>query len=432
MDYHSPFDETPRVPNSGSLRRHTTTGGGTPRDFYHMTFSAITGSRAFKLLRATSDDWMEDKALRLSAALAYYSLFSIAPLLVIAISIAGLALGDTAVRGQLSNQLNEYIGPQAAASVQSMVQSASKPSSGWTGMVVGFATMMLGAAGVFGQLKDALNTIWEVEPIGGGGVWRFLRERLLIFGMVLAIGLLLLMSLMMTTVMASLGSYFEGVTGIPPIVGGLVGFLLSFTIVTVLFALIFKVLPDVRIEWRSVWIGALVTALLFELGKFGLSYYLGREGTASSFGAAGSVVLLVLWVYYSSGILLFGAEFTQVYARDSGHQILPSLRAVAVSAENRAQQGMAPIKAEEARQTEVRTRIIEVALPPAGRNPIGLLFAVTTATFLIGLLARRRAEEVRDPYPRVRDGLKGLGGQAAGQLAEVFDGARRAVARHFK
>ena len=303
-----------------------------------MNIPAPTGNRAFKLLKATFDDWMEDNALRLSAALAYYSLFSIAPLLIIAISVAGLVLGEEAVRGQLDDQLKAYVGPQAAASVQSMIKSVSKPSDGWTGAVVGFITMLLGASGVFGQLKDALNTIWEVRSKGGGGVMGFIRAHLWNFGIVLVIGFLLLTSLLLTTALAGLSDYFESKVGMPAFVGALFAFVISFGIVTTLFALIFKVLPDAQIEWRDVWIGAGVTALLFELGKFGLSFYLGRESTASSFGAAGSVVLILLWVYYASCILLFGAEFTQVYARETGHDILPAAGAVAVTAESRAQQ----------------------------------------------------------------------------------------------
>lgn len=306
-----------------------------------MKLSSVTGNRVVRLLKATFADWMEDKALRLSAALAYYSIFSIAPLLIIAISLAGLVLGEEAVRGQLDDQLTGYVGAQAAAGMQSMIKSASKPASSWVGAIVGFATLLLGASGVFGQLKDALNTIWEVKAKGGVGIWGFMRERLLNFGMVLVIGFLLLTSLMITTALAALNGYFESRLGIPPFFGGLIAFIASLAVVTTLFALIFKVLPDAQIEWRNVWTGALVTALLFEIGKFGLSYYLGRESTASSYGAAGSVVLILLWVYYASCILLFGAEFTQVYARESGPRIIPSPGAVAVTKEGRAQQGLA-------------------------------------------------------------------------------------------
>ena len=391
-----------------------------------MNLQAITGNRVFKLLKETFDSWMEDNALRLSAALAYYSIFSIAPLLVIAISVAGLVLGEEAVRGQLGEQLQGTIGKQAAEAVQTMVQSASKRSDGWLGASLGFATLMLGASGVFGQLKDALNTIWEMKAKGGAGVWGFLRARLLNFGMVLVIGFLLLTSLLLTTAFAALSGYFEKLVGVPAFVGALVGLGVSLSLVTVLFAFIFKVLPDAQIEWRNVWTGAAVTALLFELGKFGLGIYLGRASTASSFGAAGSVVLLLLWVYYASAILLFGAEFTRVYARATGHEIKPVPGAEPVTAEARAQQGLVSADAPPASQKPI---VIAVAATPAGANPLGLLLAVTGTAFLAGLLARRRAEQAQEPVTRIREGVAGLGEQAAENLATLIERARREVRR---
>jgi membrane protein len=310
-----------------------------------MDWRSLSEIRVISLLKGTVEAWIEDNALRLSAALAYYSIFSIAPLLIIAVSVAGLALGEEAVQGELEGQLRAYVGPQAAASVQSMVQSASRPADGWLGATVGFLVMLLGASGVFAQLKDALNTVWEVKPRSGGGVAGFLRARLVSFGMVLAIGFLLLTSLFLTTALAAFNGYIERFLGIPQFLGTLLGFAASFGIVTVLFAFIFKVLPDARVQWRNVWVGAVATGFLFEIGKFALSFYLGRESTASGFGAAGSVVLLLLWVYYASCILLFGAEFTRVYARATGHAILPIEGAVPVTAEERAQQGLAPVAA---------------------------------------------------------------------------------------
>ena len=357
-----------------------------------MNLHSIADHRIFRMLKATFDAWMEDNALRLSAALAYYSIFSIAPLLVIAISVAGLVLGEEAVRGQLGHQLEGYLGTQAAEGVQTLVKSASKPSEGWLGAIVGFATLLIGASGVFGQLKDALNTIWEVKSRGGAGVWGFIRERLLSFGMVLVIGFLLLTSLVLTTTLAALSGYFEQLVGIPPVVGALVAFAVSFGVVTLLFAFIFKALPDAQIEWRHVWIGAAVTALLFEIGKFGLGFYLGREGTASGFGAAGSVVILLLWVYYASCILLFGAEFTQVYARETGHDIQPSPNAVAVTAKERAQQGLVPAAALADPATPPKPLLIPVRAAPHGNTPIGALLGVLGGAFVLGLLARQRAE----------------------------------------
>ena len=394
-----------------------------------MNLQTLTGNRVFKLLKATFEDWMEDHALRLSAALAYYSIFSIAPLLVIAMSVAGLVLGEEAVRGQLALQLQSYIGAQAAEGVQAMIKSASKSSDGWLGAGIGFATLMLGAAAIFGQLKDALNTIWEVKATGGTGVWSFLRARLLNFGMVLVIGFLLLTSLLLTTALAALNGYFEELIGLPPVVGLFLGFMLSFGVVTLLFAFIFKVLPDAQIEWRHVWVGAAATAFLFELGKFGLGFYLGRASTASSFGAAGSVVLLLLWVYYTSCILLFGAEFTQVYAREAGHEIKPMDGAVPVTAEARAQQGLVPSAVIQADPHPPQPLIIPVAATPAGASPLGVLLAVTGGAFLVGLLVRRRTGAGEPPVTRIREGFADLRGQAAGKMASVLKRARREVAR---
>jgi len=394
-----------------------------------MNFSVITGNRVFKLLKATAADWMEDNALRLSAALAYYSIFSIAPLLIIAISVAGLVLGEEAVRGQLGVQLTSYVGAQAAEGVQSMVQSASKKSEGWMGAVIGFSTLMLGASGVFGQLKDALNTIWEVKAKGGGGVWGFLRERLLNFGMVLVIGFLLLTSLLLTAGLAALNGYLESVLGISEFVGAILAFIVSFGVVTLLFAFIFKVLPDAEIEWRNVWIGAAVTALLFEVGKFGLGYYLGRESTASSFGAAGAIVLLLLWVYYASCILLFGAEFTQVYAKETGHAIRPSPGAEAVTKEARAQQGLAPLDATKPEPPAPQAEVTAPDAPPAGPNHLGGLLAIFAGAFIVGLIARWRAEEVAPPTTRIREGLADLGGQATAGLVDLVHRTRAEIAR---
>jgi len=248
--------------------------------------------------------------------------------------------------------------------------------------------------------------------------------------MVLVIGFLLLTSLLLTTALAALNGYFERLMGVPPLVGGLLAFCVSFGVVTTLFAFIFKVLPDVRIGWRQVWLGAVVTALLFELGKFGLSFYLGRPGTASSFGAAGSVVVILLWVYYASCILLFGAEFTQVYARETGHEILPSSGAVAVTAESRAQQGLVPPVSAEPHAA--RTEVIEVPARPAGRNPLGALLAVTTASFVVGMLARRPWEQVRKPATRIREGFADLGTQTVEDLSSLLKRTRRKIASRFR
>jgi membrane protein len=273
---------------------------------------------------AAGSAWMDKNALRLSAALAYYSLFSLAPLLVLSVGLAGWFFGADAVTGQLNEELRGFVGQQAAGVIQSMVQSTSRPEKSLLATIVGAVTLLIGASGVFGELKDALNTIWEVKLKPGLG-WRLLvRQRLLSFSMVLVIGFLLLVSFLLTTLLNAFNKWVATILQVPAWVWGGAGVLLSFVVVTFLFALIFKVLPDVTIDWRHTWIGALATALLFEIGKFGLAYYLGRESTASSFGAAGAVVLLLLWVYYASGILLFGASFTRTYALAVGARFSPT------------------------------------------------------------------------------------------------------------
>lgn len=277
-----------------------------------------------RLFKATLQAWLDDSALRLSAALAYYSVFSIAPLLVITIAIAGLVFGNDAASGEIYKGLQGYIGSQAAAGVQAMVESASKPTSGVIATIVGSVTLLLGASGVLGQLKDALNTIWEVEVKKGAGIVFFIRSKFLNFGMVLVVGLLLFVSLLASSFLATLNQSMEQVLELPAWIWTVLASVISMGVATVLFAMLFKYLPDARIRWRDVWVGALITAGLFELGKFGLAWYLGRESTADAYGSAGAVVLLLLWIYYASCILLFGAEFTQEYAAARGHVIEPS------------------------------------------------------------------------------------------------------------
>lgn len=284
------------------------------------------------LLKRTFRGWMDDNAPRLSAALAYYSIFSIAPLLVITIGLLGMVFGEQAISGKLYGQLRGYVGPQSAEAIQSMVQSASKPTQGVVATSIGFILMIVGASRVFGELKDSLNTIWKVKPKPSTGIRGMVRGQFLNFGMVLVIGFLLLVSLVMSTAIAALNQRLESVLVLPSLAWAGVAFFISIGLVTTLFALIFKVLPDAAIRWRHVWFGALITALLFEVGKTGLSWYLGREGTASAFGAAGSVVLLLLWIYYTSCILLFGAVFTQVYADAAGCVTEPAEYALAVAA----------------------------------------------------------------------------------------------------
>jgi membrane protein len=248
--------------------------------------------------------------------------FSIAPLLILAVGVGSVVFGEEAARGQVSQQLRLYMGSAAAQGVEGMLEGAKMQGQGWVAIGVGSITLLLGASGVFGQMKDALNTIWEVRAMPGRSVAIFLRDRLLSFGMILVIGFLFLVSLVVTAVLASLSAYTLHRIPVPGGVWGLVNFAISLVVSTGLFSAIFRILPDVRIPWRTVVAGACCTAVLFECGKFGIAFYLGRVGAASAFGAAGSVVLVLLWVYYAAAIFLFGAELTRAYARQTGAPII--------------------------------------------------------------------------------------------------------------
>lgn len=304
-----------------------------------MTMNAGT---IFDLLKQTFQEWNEDKAPRLGAALAYYTVFSIAPLLVILIAIAGIFFGDDAARGQIAHQIDQIVGKQAALFIQQMVESARKPSDSIVATVIGLGTLLLGAMGVFGQLQDALNTIWEVQPKPGQGFVQTIKARLTPFVMVIGVAFLLLSSLAVSAAIVALGTWMEGWLPLPAFVMQIINLIIGFFIVTVMFALIFKVLPDAQIQWHDVWIGAAITTLLFFLGQLGLGWYVGKVSAESTYGAAGSLVAVLLWVYWTSQILFFGAEFTQVYANKFGSKILPSPNAIPVTAETRAQQGLSP------------------------------------------------------------------------------------------
>ncbi len=287
-----------------------------------MSDQSISVRQIFSLLKEAAEEFARDNVTRLSAALSYYSLFSVAPLILIAIGFIGRVYGVKAAEGKVALELGQFLGSQAAQAVQSVVQSASKSSGGAT--IVGFIMLLVGASTVFGQLKDSLNFIWKVRQKSGLGWLIFAKAYLLTYGLVLATGFLLLVSLLLTTFVAGLAHWMQAQLGISGLVSGLFGFALPLLIEGFLFAMIFRILPDAEIQWPSVWVGSAVTAILFEIGKVGLSLYLGRGGATSSFGAAGSVVLLLLWVYYASCILLYGAEFTAVYARRMGHPVMAS------------------------------------------------------------------------------------------------------------
>jgi len=264
----------------------------------------------------------------MSAALAYYSVFSLAPLLIIAISVAGIVFGEDAAREVLSKELSGAMGEQAASALEGMVQSAQKGNnSGWMA-AVGIVTLLISASGVFGQLKESMNIVWKVESKPDRGIKGIIKDRFLSMSMVLGTGFLLLVSLILSTALSAANDYLSRALPIHPLLWQILGFVVSFATVVLLFAMLFKFLPDAKIRWSDVWIGAGITGFLFSVGKSLLAWYLSMESTASAFGVAGALVLILLWVYYSSLILLFGAEFTQVYARSRGHLISPTKNAV--------------------------------------------------------------------------------------------------------
>jgi membrane protein len=323
----------------------------------------------FELLRETFHEWNQDKAPRLAAALAYYTAFSIAPLLVIAIAVAGLVFGEEAVRGELQGQIQRVVGAEAAGAVEEMVAAASNREAGVIASIIALVTLLLGAAGLFGQLKDALNTVWNVVPKPGtGGIIATIRGQFLSFTMVLGIGFLLLVSMVISAVLAGLQNAIGTLVPASVSVLPLINFIVSFLVTTVLFALIYKILPDAEIRWRDVWIGAAVTSLLFSLGRFLIGLYLGNSSIASSYGAAGSFVVLLVWIYYSTQILIFGAEFTQVYARRLGSQLQPSENAILLTEDQRIAQGI-PHKETIERKAGEQGKLPTSAVIPNPVNP---------------------------------------------------------------
>ena len=281
----------------------------------------------FGLHKESMQAWSADKAARLAAALAFYTILSLAPLLVITVAIAGLAFGQQAAQGEIVAQIQGLIGPQGAQAVQSLIQNANRPSGGVIATIIGVITLLFGAMGVFGQLKDAMNTIWEVDAPPARGIRGIIKSHFLPFLMVLGVGFLLLVSLIISAALSALSKFLSGYLPGGDLFWRIINVLISLVAFTGLFALIFKFVPDVEITWKDVRIGALVTAVLFTLGQFVIGLYLGRSSFSSAFGAAGSLVVLLVWIYYSAQILFIGAEFTQVYASKYGSKIEPTTNA---------------------------------------------------------------------------------------------------------
>jgi len=289
-------------------------------------------ANAFSLLKQTFNEWLQDKVPQLGAALAYYTVFSLAPLILVLLAIVGVIFRDDPAGAwdRITQQMSYFLDPSALQVVQNIAQKASEPGKSTIATIIGMALAIFGASGVFGQLQDALNTIWGVKAKPSRGIWGFLRSRFLSFAMVAGICFLLLVSLAVEALLKGFSHYVQSVLPGGIVIALAVYLVFDFAVVVLLFAMIFKFLPDVEIQWRDVWIGAVITAILFGMGKWLLGFYLGSGAAGSAYGAASSLITLLLWVYYSSQILLFGAEFTQVYATRAGRAFKPSEYAVRV------------------------------------------------------------------------------------------------------
>ena len=329
-----------------------------------MTFNDIVN-----LVKESVSEWSEDKAARLAASLAYYTVFSIPPLLIITLAIAGQVFDAQDAQARLVNQISGLVGPDGAEAIETMIENSDQPGESLAAALISLAVLIFGASGVFGQLQDALNTMWEVAPKPGRGILGTLKDRFFSFTMVLGIAFLLLVSLIISSALAALDEFVLGLLPGIELLLQILSHVISFAVTAALFALIFKIVPDVEVAWRDVWVGAVVTAALFEIGKFAIGYYLGNSAPASTYGAAGSLVVVLLWVYYSAQILFFGAEFTQVYANKYGSRIVADEDAVALSEEARTEQGM-PRK-EDVAAAAHSGRSVEDEARQAGRLPAG-------------------------------------------------------------
>ena len=286
----------------------------------------------FALLKETFREFKDDEATRVAAALSYYTIFALPPLLVLLITIAGAVWEPSDVQGRVEAQIGSLLGREGAAGIREMLANQNRPGNGGVlPTILSIGALLFGATGAFIQLQSALNTAWDVKPDPEqGGLRNFVTKRLLSLGMILGVGFLVLVSLALSALLSAAGSSIERF--LPDAMSGVllavINMVVSLAVVTLLFAAIFKVLPDAVIQWRYVWIGAVVTAVLFVVGKFGIGFYIGQSDPGSAYGAAGSLAVILVWIYYASIIVLLGAEFTQVYARSKGAEIVPEPGAV--------------------------------------------------------------------------------------------------------
>jgi len=306
-----------------------------------------TPAQWWQLVKGAASAWIDDYAPSMGAALSYYTVFSLAPLLLMVISIAGLAFGEQAARGEIFGQVAQLMGADAAKAIEGLLASVNKPAEGIAATTIGVVLLLVGATSVFGELQDALDRIWRAPARErSAGWWKLLRARLLSFGMILGIAFLLMVSLVLSAAISALGKWWDGLFGGWETVAQVVNFAIGFLMTAGVFAMIYKIMPRVHVKWHDVWLGAVVTALLFSIGKFLIGLYIGKSGVASGFGAAGSLVVIFVWVYYSAQIFLMGAEFTWVYARTFG-----SMRNLET-------------EKKEARDADLPGRTVEMPAPP--------------------------------------------------------------------
>ncbi len=366
-----------------------------------MNFPAIKS-----FLQQLFKEWGEDKASRLAASMAYYTVFSIPPLIVFVLAIAGQVFEDA--NAQLERQLSGLLGSQAADSVAQIIENASQPGSDestWA-VIIGLITLILGASGAFAQLQDALNTIWDVQPDPARGIVGTIKDRIFSYSLVLGVAFLLLVSLVLSAALSQLTDLLTGGAEELAIVGMVINFVVSLIVITGLFALMFKYIPDVIIQWGDVWRGAIVTAILFSIGKFAIGLYLGQSSIADSYGAAGALIILLLWVNYSAQILFFGAEFTQVYANRYGSRVVPDEGAISLDTEDRMKQGIPTRETLEKRKQGVPASALAAtdqansipvttaqALTPLPAQPPSTLKRALTALVPIFLFLLLRREE---------------------------------------
>lgn len=279
----------------------------------------------WKSLKDAFKGFGDDKVTKLSASLAYYTGFSLAPLLVVIIAICGFFFGQEAVQGSIDNQIQSFIGADAAKQIQEMIKNAAVSGKGTMATIIGVITLLIGATSIFGEVQDSINSIWGLKLKAKVGIMKTIQTRLLSFGLIASLGFLLLVSLAATAVVEGLGARLkDALPDVTVIVFYIINLVLTLSVTTVLFAVIFKVLPDAKMKWKDVWPGAIATSLLFLLGKFAISLYISKSNLGSTYGAAGSLAVIFVWIYYSAIILYFGAEFTKAYAVNKGARIVPN------------------------------------------------------------------------------------------------------------